>query len=385
MIMLGAHGHGHEPPGTVLAILTVDDQEKGFRGNRKNFIDLIESGQAAGVQVYVTTVRHLKLGARKIIGYAYDKEKQTWERRFFPAPQVVYNRIPQREDEWLPEVRAKLEECMRHPHIRLFNPGFFNKWVLFKWLSKHKQTKPLVPVTRKFREDLNLVPLLRKYPFLYLKPARGKAGMGIMRVKRRPKLKKNRYVMDVQEKTGNLAFKFPTQTELKLKIRELAAGEDYIVQQGIRLARCNGRPFDLRVLVQKNGKGVWEVTGIGARLAGECSITTHVPRGGSIENPRRLLTAAFNPRAARRILLRVRKTALLLARRIEQSSGHELGELSLDLGVDKAARLWFFEANSKPMKFDEPHIRKKSLKRLIQYSHYLVNRRAKVRIPAGGR
>lgn len=383
MMMLGAHGH--DQPGPIIAILTMDDQEKGFRGNRKNFMDLIESGQTAGVLVYVTTVRHLRLNARKIIGYAYDKEKQSWERRFFPAPQVVYNRIPQREDEWLPEVRAKLEECIRHPAVRLFNPGFFNKWTLFKWLSKSKRTKPLVPVTRKFKEDLNLVPLLKKYPFLYLKPARGKAGMGIMRVKRRPKWKRNRYVMDIQDKVGNAAVRFPNQTELKARIRELAGGEEYIVQQGIRLARCGGRPFDLRVLVQKNRKGVWEVTGIGARLAGEFSITTHVPRGGSIENPRRLLTVAFNPKSARRILLRARKTALLLARQIEQSSGYELGELSLDLGVDTSARLWFFEANSKPMKFDEPHIRKKSLRRLIQYSHYLVSGKGKVRKPAGGR
>lgn len=381
--MLGAHGT--DQTGPIIAILTMDDQEKGFRGNRKNFIDLIESGQAAGVLVYVTTVRHLRLNARKIVGYAYDKEKQAWERRFFPAPQVVYNRIPQREDEWLPEVRAKLEECIRHPAVRLFNPGFFNKWTLFKWLSKNKRTKPLVPVTRKFREDLNLIPLLKKYPFLYLKPARGKAGMGIMRVKRRRKCRRNRYMMDIQDKAGNTTVRFPTQTDLKARIRELVGSEEYIVQQGIRLARCGGRPFDLRVLVQKNRKGVWEVTGIGARLAGESSITTHVPRGGSIENPRRLLTVAFNPKAAKRILWRARKTALLLARQIEQSSGYELGELSLDLGVDKSARLWFFEANSKPMKFDEPHIRKKSLRRLIQYSHYLASRKGKVRKPAGGR
>ena len=377
--------HGHESPGIVIAILTMDDPEKGFRGNRKNFIDLIESGQAEGVLVYVTTVRHLKPSARKIIGYAWDKEKQNWERRFFPVPQVVYNRIPQREDEWLPEVRAKLEECMRHPGIRLFNPGFFNKWVLFKWLSKHRKTKALVPVTRKFNPELNLIPLLKKYPFLYLKPVRGKAGMGIMRVRRRQKIKKNRYVMDFQEKTGNLAFKFPTHAALKAKIQELAGGEDYIVQQGIKLAKCGGRPFDLRVLVQKNGKGAWSVTGIGARLAGEFSITTHVPRGGSIENPQRLLTNAFNARSAKKILGRARKASLLLAKQIERSCGHELGELSLDLGVDTSARLWFFEANSKPMKFDEPHIRKKSLKRLIQYSTWLVNRKAKVRKPAGGR
>ena len=43
---------------TVLAILTMDDVDKGFRGNRRNFSDIIEEGQKAGVLVYVTTVNH---------------------------------------------------------------------------------------------------------------------------------------------------------------------------------------------------------------------------------------------------------------------------------------------------------------------------------------
>ncbi|UUZ93289.1 YheC/YheD family protein [Paenibacillus sp. P25] len=49
--------------------------------------------------------------------------------------------------------------------------------------------------------------------------------------------------------------------------------------------------------------------------------------------------------------------------------------MSMDLGVDTNGDLWFFEANSKPMKFDEPPIRKKSLENLIRYSLYLSNTR----------
>lgn len=363
-----------EPIAPILAILTVDDSEKGFRGNRRNFIDLIETGKAEGVIVYVTTVHHLKLYNKKIIGYSYDSDRQKWERRFYLVPHVIYNRIPQREDEWSPEVRSKLEECIRHPTIRLFNPGFFNKWTLFKWLTQNKKTKRYVPVTRRYRDDLNLLPLLKKYPFLYLKPERGKAGMGIMRIRRNPAVKM-RYLIDIQEKEGNRVFRFNTQDKLKGKIREFAGTEDYIVQQGIQLLKCNHRPFDLRVLVQKNGKGLWSVTGIGARQAGELSITTHVPRGGTIEDPKKLLAASLSTVMATRILFQVRKSAVVMAKQIERASGSELGELSLDLGVDKKARLWFFEANSKPMRFDEPHIRKKSLTRLLQYSHYLLQKR----------
>jgi hypothetical protein len=365
----------HDQHLVVMAILTMDDPVKGFRGNRRNFSDIIEAGLQAGILVYVTTTTHLKLHLRKIVGFTYNIDNKTWDRGYFKLPDVIYNRIPFREDEWIPEVQLKIEECMKHPHIRLFNYSFFNKWTLFKWLSNSKRTRKFIPTTRKYNDKLKLLPLLRRYPFLYLKPEKGRAGMGIMRI-RRVKNQKLRYLIDVQEGMGNHVYRYATITQLKSKIREFSETEDYIVQQGIQLANLYRRPFDLRVLVQKNNKGKWAISGIGARLAGEMSITTHVPRGGTIEDPRELLAASFNAIRARRIMGTVRKSAIVIARQIERGSETNLGELSLDLGVDKFARLWFFEANSKPMKFDEPHIRRKSLERLMHYSIFLAQKQA---------
>jgi hypothetical protein len=359
----------------VMAILTMDDTEKGFRGNRRNFSEIIEAGKQARTLVYVTTTTHLKLQAKKIIGFTYNADNRMWDRRYFKLPDVVYNRIPFREDEWTPEVQHKIKECMNHSHIRLFNSSFFNKWTLFKWLSRSKLTKRFVPITRRYHNEINIIPLLKKFPFLYLKPEKGKAGMGIMRIRRQPK-RKLKYSIDVQEKTGNHIYRYATIPQLKDKIRQFSEHEDYIIQQGIQLAHLSNRPFDLRILVQKNRKGKWSISGIGARLAGEMSITTHVPRGGTIEDPRKLLVASFNSTKARRIIGRVRTSAIIIAKQIERGSETELGELSLDLGIDKCAKLWFFEANSKPMRFDEPHIRRKSLEQLIQYCNYLVKKRA---------
>ncbi|MNJ68961.1 Endospore coat-associated protein YheD [compost metagenome] len=67
----------------------------------------------------------------------------------------------------------------------------------------------------------------------------------------------------------------------------------------------------------------------------------------------------------------LKSNALLIARQIEKGTGYTLGEMSMDLGIDKEGNIWFFEANAKPMKFDEPHIRKKSLERIFQFSQYL--------------
>jgi len=71
------------------------------------------------------------------------------------------------------------------------------------------------------------------------------------------------------------------------------------------------------------------------------------------------------------------EAALTLARQIERSARTLLGEMSMDLGIDETGRIWFFEANSKPMKFDEPHIRQKSLERIFQYSLHLYRLKKK--------
>ncbi|REK53221.1 MAG: endospore coat-associated protein [Thermobacillus sp.] len=360
----------------AFAILTIEDDVQLFRGNRNNFADLIKTGRELGFTTYVVTVSQLKLSKPRVAGYTFSEETQTWKKGWFPLPDIVYNRVPMREDEMLPAVRRKIAACLKHPNIRLFNPAFFNKWSLFEWLSMSKTTRPYIPVTRRLISRESLRNMLKQHPFLYLKPVSGKAGVGIMSV-RLFKEKQLPYRLKLQQKKRSKTFRCGTFSALWNRIKKQRQGERYIAQQGIELAAYGDRQFDLRVLIQKNQRGQWDITGIGARLAGSASITTHVPRGGSIEEPEKLLVGAFGPEHARKILTKVKSAALLIARQIERASGHELGEMSMDLGVDKQGGIWFFEANSKPMKFDEPHIRQKSLERIFQYSHFLLKQKKK--------
>jgi hypothetical protein len=360
----------------VFAILTIEDDVQLFRGNRNNFADLIRTGRELGFTAYVVTANQLKLSKPRVAGYTFSEETQTWKKGVFPLPDIVYNRVPMREDEMLPAVRRKIEACLKHPNIRLFNPAFFNKWNLFEWLSLSKTTRPYIPVTRRLVSRESLRRMLKQHPFLYLKPVSGKAGVGIMSV-RLYKEKQLPYRLKLQQKKRSKTFRCGTFDGLWNRIKKQSQGERYIAQQGIELAAYADRQFDLRALIQKNQRGQWDITGIGARLAGSTSITTHVPRGGSIEEPEKLLVGAFGPEQARKILAKVKSAALLIARQIERASGHELGEMSMDLGVDKQGGIWFFEANSKPMKFDEPHIRQKSLERIFQYSQFLLKQKKK--------
>ncbi|MFF2480621.1 YheC/YheD family protein [Paenibacillus sp. NPDC058071] len=363
----GLRGNGKP----VLAILTIDDDIQLFRGNRSNFADLIQTGEQRGFIVYVLTVKNLYLSRSRLKGYVFNANEESWSQQLMPFPHIIYNRIPLREDEMQKTVRDKIKACMKDPRVKLFNPYFFNKWHLMEWLKQSKMTKPFIPATRKLMTVNGLSRMMKKHPFLYLKPESGKAGKGIMTIKLQPE-KQMPYLLKIQEDRKSATYTCGTIYKLWARVQKESSGEAYIAQQGILLASYNERKFDLRALVQKNELGRWEVTGIGARLAGSASITTHVPRGGMIEDPEKLLSSSFSNEHARKILIKAKQASLLIARQIERGSGQLLGEMSMDLGIDIDGNLWFFEANSKPMKFDEPHIRKKSLERIFQYGTYLT-------------
>ncbi|UJF34715.1 YheC/YheD family endospore coat-associated protein [Paenibacillus hexagrammi] len=363
----------NQPP--TLAILTVKDNKRRiFRGNLDNFIDLIRTGNEMGVDAYVVTTSDFSLSSSRMMGYRYDFEKKKWSRELVPAPHVVYNRIPYRKMELKPDVQQVLQTCMRSGQVEIFNPSFFNKLTLFEWLNKSKEGKPFIPETLQLNAVGDLNQLLRRHTVLYLKPAKGKAGKGIMRLERiSAKNKQAEYRLSRQENKNMEISTHQSIESLWQAFNKYRGYKEYIAQQGITLTRFKQRAYDLRALIQKSSKGTWLVSGIGARVAGKASITTHVPRGGSIDNPLKLLTQAFGAKEAGRILKRAKSAAVTLAKAIEKSSGSHLGEMSMDLGVDTSGRIWFFEANSKPMKFDEPEIRRKSLERIIGYSLYLTN------------
>ncbi|UNK17290.1 YheC/YheD family protein [Paenibacillus sp. N3/727] len=358
----------------VVAILTMHDSVRLFRGNRQNFHEIIKTGKDMGYLVYVVTVRDLKLKSGKVRGFTPGSDPHSWEQRLFPLPRVIYNRIPYREDEMKPQVRRKIKECMRHPNMDIYNPFFFNKRRLFSWLGKSRLTRKWAPVTKKLKGLPSLYEMIRLCSYLYLKPEEGKAGQGIMRL-RYQKNKPMPYRLQIQNNKNSTTYKAATLERLWERVYKETKGEPYIIQQGIELTAVHGRAFDLRLLVQKSDLGVWGVTGIGARMAGTHSITTHVPRGGSIEDPEKLLPPLFGSEQTEGILSKVRNAAVHIAKQIEQGCRYSLGEMSMDLGLDTSGELWFFEANSRPMKFDEPAIRKRSLERIFNYCEYLIENR----------
>ncbi|RKD23762.1 hypothetical protein BEP19_04855 [Ammoniphilus oxalaticus] len=356
--------------GPLIGILTVR-RGAGFKGNKRNFIDIMRMGKQLGALVYVFAAEDIDWSTNTVGAFLYDETKNSWKRASeMPLPDVVYNRIPYRADEEKEFAQRAINRLTSMPSLRLFNSHFFNKWHLYEKLSKDPKVGKYVPDTIKFETSKDLLAMVNKHPFLYLKPIDGKAGQGIMTVE----TSGERHILKQRIGSKLVVRADLSQQKLWELIKETRQ-KGYVLQQGVHLATYNQRPFDIRVLIQKDRTGTFQLSGIGIRVAGKNSITTHVPRGGSIAAPDIVLRHA-RPADHEQMIKRIQQVALGLATALEDRYPG-LAEMSMDIGLDTKGQLWFFEANAKPMKFDEPHIRKLSLERIIEYSQYLSKFTAK--------
>lgn len=354
--------------GPFIAILTTDGGTL-FHGNHRNFMDLIRMGRQMGVTVFVLTPRGLRAyNDSTVHGYLLDHRTGTprWISAKLPTPNVVYNRIPNRKAERSKEAQAAIRHLQSMPNVHLFNPSFFDKWTLYEQLIASDKLSYFVPESMKLNDAKALKKMIEKHPILYLKPIDGKAGIGMMRITKQ----KQGYELIYQSAKDKKKYAPSSLKSLWTLVGQLRQHLTYVVQQGIPLAKFRGRPFDVRMLFQKDGNGNWDLTGAGVRVAGVTAISTHVPMGGRIENIQVVLKEVFGD-LHEQLYQRIEETGLQIAKYIESKQSSSLGEMSMDMGIERNGRIWFFEANAKPMKFDEPEIRSRSLRRIIQYSLHL--------------
>jgi hypothetical protein len=350
--------------GPFVAILTSDSRDP-FAGNHRNFADLIQMGKRLGITVYVLTPNGIRVGKSFVNGYLLQgtKPKPQFHQTSLPFPNVVYNRIPNRNEERSNSVKQAIQ-YLRQKQVPIFNPCFFNKWSLYRDLNT-TACQTYLPATIKLSDYASFRQMMINHTTLILKPVEGKAGIGMM------KLEGNKpYTLTYQTKKQQLRWTINSLLQVYEQVKRLSKKQAYLIQQAIPLATYQGRPFDVRMLVQKDGTANWKISGIGVRVAGQKAISTHVPMGGQIEGLNRVLNSAF-PQQKKTLQQRLAQLGIVFAREIEAKTGRIHGEMSMDIGIDKQGELWFFEANARPQKFDEPEIRATSLRRILEYALYL--------------
>lgn len=232
------------------------------------------------------------------------------------------------------------------------------KWLLWKLFWRDAAIRPHLPATRPF-SDHALETMINQYGSVYVKPTAGARGRSVMRAYRREHgyglHYENRYPMRIES--------LPSLTR---EIRRLAENRKLIVQQDVKLSRVHGRSFDIRVMMQKNGKFQWTCTGICAKVAGPHSAIANVARSrGTVLSLADALreSQGWSTLDIRVLQHRLERLGFAVCRRFEQYQPY--AEIGLDVGIDHTGHIWILEENTGPSHLLFHHMRDQSAYRLI--------------------
>ncbi|CFW96504.1 Endospore coat-associated protein YheC/D [Syntrophomonas zehnderi OL-4] len=371
-------GYLHIGPtiGILTNALPRRDNDAAPNSSLAEIMYLSRIAKTMAAQVFIFTPHCINWDKLTTRGYLYKPTSDNlgiWESAIYPLPDVVYDRIPSRSSEARVLIKNTKERLMNLPFLKYFNPSFLNKWQVYKLLCMNEELLPYLPETMVLNRE-NLEKMLPKYQQLFIKPANGSLGRGIIIINRHNHNKISYTVYSRVKHHGSA----DSPTDFLKRTNFLRQKKAYIVQQGINLAKYHDSAFDLRIIYQKDHTGNWMISKKFVRVAARGSSISNLSRGGRAEKSKKVLTHILHRNKS---LIEEKNNEIKLlcetvACTLEKNCRKLFGELGLDIGIDNNGKLWLIEVNSKPRKTtvteSSQRIMHNTFKRPLEYAAYLA-------------
>lgn len=273
--------------------------------------------------------------------HAYIKLNKNFVRKQIPVPKIIHNRSLVFSNTGK-QTMKKLEKN----GIIIFNrENRYSKLQIHTLLIKEPLLLPYLPETLPGNLP-NLKKMMEKFETLILKPSSGSLGKGVMRVQKT----ENTWVLSYPQKKGKKTSLIHESFNNKIpfKITDKLKKQAYLIQEGIPIALYKERPFDMRVSVQKNEHGNWQLTGIVAKSARPNHFLCNVAQGGTVY-PLDLILSELNLNQEE-VYNRVSTLALTIAKTLNSKiSG--LSDLGLDIAITQNGHPYFIECNGRDQRY----------------------------------
>lgn len=333
--------------------------------------ELTDACKQYGAHVFFFTPENLTENSSDVTGWTWHGG---WQRRSFPVPDVVYNRLTSRRYENQPNVRQFMNNAKSHYGATVFNEKYLDKTEVFDALHQEESLRGVLPESYLFKNYQMLRSMSGRHMTLFLKPITGSLGKGIIRIRREAN---GMYSCHSATLTGTRQQTFGSLPDVFKAISGKLKAQRYQIQQGLNLVQVGGRPVDFRALVQRDEAGEWAITSIVGRIADEANFVSNLARGGTLTTvPGALEKSNLVPGLRASVLARLRRCALEISKGIETKIGAHFAELGIDLAVEPNGKVWLLEVNSKPSKDDntpldtEERKIRPSVKRIVQYCRF---------------
>jgi hypothetical protein len=257
-------------------------------------------------------------------------------------PDIIYNRCFYQSRQERIEASYALNALS---NALPWSRGLPDKWGVHEILKRSRRAAMLLPETKRYTGSRDLSNMLAEREYgVFLKPLAGTHGKRTLHA-----VKLNKGGLYVKGRDGrNKPFhgEFIHLEEGLHWIDHFIRPRRYLMQPYLQLTSRSGQPFDVRVLMQKNGRGLWERTGMVVRLGATGSLTSNLHGGAEAVSLQPFLEEEYGA-LGDVIRKQLANEASILPPLLESACGR-LGELGLDFGIDGGGRITLLEANSKP-------------------------------------
>ncbi|MGO4107967.1 YheC/YheD family endospore coat-associated protein [Paenibacillus sp. YAF4_2] len=306
---------------------------------------LSEAAERLGIDLFVFSPNQYNKHTKQLTGFRF--RSGSWAEEQCLLPDILYDRCFYKQAAERAACQAVLAAIREQHPIRSLSGSLPAKWEVYNALRQFPKLLPLLPQTTKVDQKGSLARLITHHgKDIFLKPSAGMQGRGAMRIRFLP-------LSQQWEATGrtrkNLPFHryFEDYSALTQWITTFIGHASYIAQPYLHLIDQSGNPFDLRVLVQKDGHGRWGITGTAVRIGLPDSVTSNLHGGGTASETSKQLSHLFGSAKAQRMINKIQDISIYTAERLENSFGR-LAELGLDFGIEPDGRNWLLEVNAKP-------------------------------------
>jgi len=215
-----------------------------------------------------------------------------------------------------------------------------DKRKVHQMLWKNPAIRAFLPHTVPF-SSANLRQFLDTYRIVYVKPAIGSVGIGVGRIEKQG----NDYHFISSKMRRTLS-----RQRLFSFVKAWVGNKRFLIQQGIRLARYEGRTYDIRVSVQKNGERQWTLSGMVAKVANQKNKLSNLSRGGKAYPMHVVMQDSFSPEQQEQIRGQIKTAAIEIAKAYGRHFS-SLADLGMDMGIDQNGHPYLIEVNVRDQRY----------------------------------
>lgn len=361
-------------------IMTTQTEHDPPFDNRGFYRRLSLQGRKLWLNVFVFSPGGIDWSVPLVKAHVYNPETCQWVSRQCPLPSIVYDRCFFAKRDQYAEYLETLRRLRKLPRVSLLGYGLKGKWDVHRMLAVDGRFSRFLPPTRLLRSMRTVRDWLCEHGEAVLKPLSGSQGRGVLHVRRGMPGEPNAFTVHGRDAhNGSITRGFTDEAALYAWLRRFIGRRGYLVQRYLQLYDHAGTAYDVRVLMQKNGSGRWQLTGLGVRRGQSGSLTSNLHGGGMPERAEAMLAREFGQQRADTILEELRRLSIQVPEALEACHGR-LAELGIDYGIEPTGNIWLLEVNSKPGRSIFTYLHDKqaqitATENPLRYADYLLRHR----------